>query len=150
MNRLCTVPGCQSRHHSHGFCNAHRHHWRKYGDPTAGRQRAEAVEPRDVEQMLALAADGLGRMDIAACTGWSVQTVGRHVGHAVPARHTNRQPDVARYRRMLKATAVAEYGTQGDLAGRFGLTPRSFKTTLVTARRRVKEFDAALSEADKG
>lgn len=139
MTRTCTVPGCQSPYRSTGFCNAHLHRWRKYGDPTAGERRV-CVEPRQVQEMLALAAEGLSRSDIAAITDWSVQTVGKHVGHIVPARHLNRDPDVARYRRMLSAVASAEYGAQDEIAHRFGLkNARVLKVVLVTARRRVSE-----------
>jgi hypothetical protein len=139
MTRLCTVPGCQSRHHAHGFCNRHQHRWKAYGDPTAA-LRIETVQPRDIEEMLALAAKGLCRSDIAANTGWSVQTVGKHVGHIVPRRSRTPSPDVARYLRMIKAADASEYGQRDSIAKRFGLkNARVLNVMLVTARRRVSE-----------
>jgi hypothetical protein len=139
MTRLCTVPGCQSRHDSHGLCNRHRHRWQAYGDPTASRRRTDLVEPQHVAEMVALAEEGLSRRDIAACTGWDYSTVRRHVGHLVSGVGAAK-PDVHRYRRMLKAVAAAEYGSRDEIARRFGLKDaRVLKVTLVTARRRVSE-----------
>ena len=34
MARTCTVPGCDNKHDSHGFCGKHAHKFRSYGDPT--------------------------------------------------------------------------------------------------------------------
>lgn len=31
--RICTVEGCEKRHEARGFCKAHWHRWRRYGDP---------------------------------------------------------------------------------------------------------------------
>jgi len=140
MTRACTIPGCQSAHHSRGWCQDHYDRWRRHGAPLATTAFVcRPLNARHVAEMSALADEGLSRADIAAVTGWSVQTVGRHVGHLVPVK-TGPKPDVARYRRMLRAVATAEYGTRDEIARRFGLKDRfSLKTTLVTARRRVSE-----------
>lgn len=104
-----------------------------------------SVNLRTFATMVSLAEEGFSRSDIAAMTDWSVQTVGRYVGHLVPARHLSRKPDVARYRRMIKAAAAAEYGQRDAIARRFGLKDaRSLKVVLVTARRRVAEADQIL------
>lgn len=103
-----------------------------------GYQRA--VTDRDLAEMLSLAAEGLGRADIAAITGWTIRTVGKHLGHIVPRRDQNQKPDLARYQRMLKAVAGAGYGERADIARRFGLKDTQvLSVTLVRARRRVAE-----------
>jgi hypothetical protein len=31
--KICSIEGCQNRHHSESFCAKHLYRWRKYGDP---------------------------------------------------------------------------------------------------------------------
>lgn len=33
---VCTIEGCDKRHHAKGFCDAHYRKFRRYGDPLAG------------------------------------------------------------------------------------------------------------------
>ena len=102
---------------------------------------ALTVTNRHVEQMMALAEEGLSRREIAACTGWTYSTVRKHVGHIVCGVGAL-TPDIARHRRMIKAAAAAEYGQRDAIARRFGLkNAMSLNVTLVTARRRVAEAD---------
>ncbi|MCJ2085052.1 hypothetical protein MKK88_03455 [Methylobacterium sp. E-005] len=145
MTRTCSIPGCQSPHLARGWCNRHYRRWWRYADPAVVRKPPAPVKPHHLAQMTALVnEEGLCRSDIAAITGWSVQTVGRHVGHLVPARTWSATPDVARYRRMIKAAAAAEYGQRDAIARRFGLkNAMSLNATLVTARRRVAEAEGA-------
>lgn len=35
--RICSVPGCNTKHRSSGFCRKHYARWRRHGDPTGGR-----------------------------------------------------------------------------------------------------------------
>ena len=35
--RICEIPSCANKHHSHGFCRNHSNRYRRYGDPLAGR-----------------------------------------------------------------------------------------------------------------
>jgi DNA-binding IclR family transcriptional regulator len=108
---------------------------------TRGDGTYKVTTSADVEEMLSLAAEGLGRADIAAITGWSIRTVGKHVGHIVPRRDIP-TPDIPRYRRMLKAAATAEYGMGDEIARRFGLkNGRVLRVRLVTARRHVAKAD---------
>jgi hypothetical protein len=98
------------------------------------------VSTRHLAEMKALAAEGLGRSDIAAITGFSVQTVGKRIGHLVPSRNRSAKPDVARYRRMITAAQAADYGEWNSIARRFGLKDADvLRVVLVRARRRVAE-----------
>ena len=116
------------------------------------RAPARTVNARAFAEMVSLAEEGFSRWDIAAMTGWSVQTAGKHVGHLVPARTRTQQPDVDRYRRMIMAVQGASYGEWDGIAKRFGLkNARVLNVTLVTARRRVAEASRSTpSSADRG
>lgn len=142
MIRTCIIPGCQSPHLARGWCNRHYWRWRRYADPAVVRKAAAPVKPHHLAEMTALAGEGdLCRSDIAAITGWSIQTVGRHVGHLVPVK-AHPKPDYDRYRRMLSAVKGASYGEMDGIAKRFGLKSAPvLKVVLVTARRRVAEAD---------
>ncbi|MCJ2090372.1 hypothetical protein MKK88_30960 [Methylobacterium sp. E-005] len=144
MTRICTIPGCQSPHLARGWCNRHYRRWWRYAAPTVVRKPLAPVKDHHLAQMTALASEqGLCRSDIAAITGWSVQTVGRHVGHLVPAK-AHPKPDYDRYRRMLSAVKAASYGEMDGIAKRFGLkSAKVLNVTLVTARRRVAEAEGA-------
>lgn len=108
---------------------------------TRGDGSYKATTPADVAEMLSLAADGLGRAEIAAITGWSIRTVGKHVGHIVP-RRDKPVPDLARYRRMIKAAESAEYGMADQIAKRFGFkSARVFWVRLAHARKVLAEVD---------
>lgn len=103
--------------------------------------RERIVRTSDLAQMIALGEEGLSRREIADCTGWAYWTVRKHVGQIVRGVGAPKV-DVARYRRMIKAAAAAEYGQRDAIARRFGLKDaRSLKVVLVTARRRVAEAD---------
>lgn len=137
MTRICSVPGCQSRHHAHGFCSAHMHRWKAYGDPTAGAHRIPPIAPRRVAEMVALAEEGLSRTDIAAITGWSYPTVRKYVGHIVCGVGTP-TTDLDRYRRMIAADEAAGYGDHDSIARRFSLkNAKVLRVVLVRARRAV-------------
>jgi DNA-binding CsgD family transcriptional regulator len=106
-----------------------------------GRGSQKTTTPADIAEMLSLAAEGLSRTDIAAITGWSVKTVGKHVGHIVP-RRDKPIPDLARYRRMLKAAEAAEYGMSDQIARRFGFkSAKVFWVRLAHVRRVLAEAD---------
>jgi DNA-binding CsgD family transcriptional regulator len=106
-----------------------------------GRGSQKTTTPADIAEMLSLAAEGLSRTDIAAITGWSVKTVGKHVGHLVP-RRDRPAPDLALYRRMIKAVEAAEYGMSEQIARRFGFkNARVLWAKLATARRHVAKAD---------
>lgn len=34
--KLCQIPGCEKKHHAHGYCANHAYHFKKHGDPLAG------------------------------------------------------------------------------------------------------------------
>jgi transposase len=99
------------------------------------------VTTRDIAEMEALADKGLNRSAIARKTGWSYATVKRYVGAKVPVLPQDKRrayPDVARYRRMLKAVQGASYGEWDGIAKRFGLkSAHVLNVTLVTARKHV-------------
>ncbi len=106
------------------------------------------VSPRHLAEMKALAAEGLSRSDIAAITGFSVQTVGKRVGHLVPSRNRVTKPDVARYRRMIAAAQAADYGEWDAIAKRFWLKDAHvLRVVLVRARRAVALEEAVRREA---
>lgn len=100
------------------------------------------VDLRTFATMVSLAEEGFSRSDIAAMTGFSVQTVGKRVGHIVPSRVWTAKPNIARYRRMISAVKGASYGEWDGIAKRFGLkSARVLNVVLVRARRRVAEAD---------
>lgn len=33
MKRLCSIDGCNTKHHANGYCGAHNRRWKTYGDP---------------------------------------------------------------------------------------------------------------------
>jgi hypothetical protein len=103
-------------------------------------------------EMIDLAKQGLSRTEIALETGRSLQTVGRHVGHLVPVRRYQHQPDIARYRRMISAVENASYGERDSIAKRFGLkNAKVLKDTLPKARRYVADASRSTpSSADRG
>lgn len=147
MTRICSISGCQSRHHANGFCRAHDHRWKAYGDPTFVPVREPLIGPRQVAEMVALAEEGLSRQDIAAITGWSYPTVRKYVGHIVCGVGAP-TADVDRYRRMLAAARAADYGEHESIAHRFGLkNAKVFRVMLVKARRAVALEEAVRREA---
>jgi hypothetical protein len=98
------------------------------------------VNPTDLAEMVSLAEQGFSRSEIAAMTDWSVQTVGKYVGHIVPRTDQVRDLDLARYRRMVIAAQGSSYGERDGIAKRFGLkNAKCLDVVLVKARRRVAE-----------
>lgn len=55
-DRKCTVPGCDSRHASRGFCGTHYTRWKAHGDPLAPvRRRASHLSgPAELKRIMAL------------------------------------------------------------------------------------------------
>jgi hypothetical protein len=37
-SRLCTFPGCGNRHKANGYCTAHNHRFKRYGDPSISKR----------------------------------------------------------------------------------------------------------------
>lgn len=37
--KICSVEGCEKRHHAKGYCSGHLHKLVKYGDPTVSKQK---------------------------------------------------------------------------------------------------------------
>lgn len=55
-DRKCSVPGCDSRHASRGFCGKHYTRWKAHGDPLANvRDRAPHLSgPAELDRILAM------------------------------------------------------------------------------------------------
>lgn len=59
MTRICSIPECGKPHHSHGFCGAHNHRFKRLGDPLA----SSARQPR-----LTCKIEGCGKRHLSR--GW--------------------------------------------------------------------------------
>ena len=67
--KVCSVEGCLAGVQARGWCTAHYHRWRKYGEVTEAPVRGRPIEPEIADRLADLASSGSSDGEIAAALG---------------------------------------------------------------------------------
>lgn len=68
--RICSIDGCDSKHHAHTYCRKHYVRWRADGDPLADRRRCPANANAEERLRFIGWAEVVRRPDLGACWEW--------------------------------------------------------------------------------
>lgn len=72
--RLCSIDGCESKHRSHGYCNAHTQRYKRYGDPCKKIYKGHTGNLETIKERL----DAWYKKDESGCWLWFGTTQGRY------------------------------------------------------------------------
>lgn len=96
---LCLVDDCGRRVRAHGYCNMHHKRWKKWGDPTATRERPPGTERIDAAGYVRVKVDPADPIEAAMAIEsgrWALQhrlvmatAIGRSLGRRETVHHIN-------------------------------------------------------------